>query len=248
VGYRWTERLGTYTGFQLTGLNYDSNVPNSDRFTWMFYNQFRYQLSQQSVLTFSYRYADTSADGLASDSSSQYLLLGLEHRFSPNTILIVRGGAQIKESDNGSNGTSPYFELALRSQINQQFSVRAFTRYGMEVYDTTRLTPLALIDYDDRRTLRVGLSSEYALSPMLSLFGGVDLIMAEFDDGRFAGTPIPVAGTADEDLLNAYIGLSVKFNDMIYGTLSYNYTDSDSDFVGYSYDRNRVSLGIRAEF
>jgi hypothetical protein len=44
------------------------------------------------------------------------------------------------------------------------------------------------------------------------------------------------------------VGLSVKFTDMLYGTVSYNYTDSESDFPDQSYNRNRISVGVRAEF
>ena len=253
VGYRWTERLATYTGFNVTGLDYDSAVTNSDRLIWGVYQQFRYQLTPQTVGTFDYRYNQSDADGLAADSESHYLLLGLEHRFSPNTIVVAKAGAQIRKSDavNGSDSTNPYAEVALRSRINDVFSVRSFVRYGSEPYDTVRqLVPAGdLFDFDDRRTLRLGVSGEYALSPMLSLFGGVDYIAASFDDGRNVTGVVPATASGiDEDLLNAYVGVSVKFNEGLYGTLSYNYTDSSSDFVGYSYDRNRVNLGIRAEF
>jgi len=258
IGYRWTERLATYTGFNITGLDYDSAVRNSDRLTFGLYHQFRYQLNPRSVLTFDYRYQQTEADGLASDSSSHYLLAGIEHRFSPNTILIARAGAQIRRSDaaRGSDGTNPFVELAVRSQVNSQFSIRGFVRYSSEVYDTTRavatLGGAGLYDFDDRRTLRLGISSEYSISPMFSLFGGVDYIPASFDDGRLVavtgGAPALRAGGIEEDLWNVYIGLSVKFTDYLYGSLSYNYTDSSSDFLGYNYDRNRVSLGLRAEF
>ncbi|GAA5481334.1 hypothetical protein [Haloferula sargassicola] len=252
IGYRWTERLATYTGFNVTGLDYDSAVTNSDRLIWGVYQQFRYQLSPQSVATLDYRYSQTDADGLAADSSSHYILLGLEHRFSPNTIIVAKAGAQIRQSDAlfGSDSTNPYAELALRSRINDVFSIRSFVRYGSEPYDTVRQVALGpLYDFDDRRTLRVGVSGEYMISPMLSLFGGVDYIGAQFDDGRLVSGVGPLtANSIDEDLVNAYVGLSVKFADSIYGTVSYNYTDSSSDFVGYSYDRNRVSVGVRAEF
>jgi hypothetical protein len=73
VGYRWTERFATYTGLRLTGTDY-SDVDNNDRFTWELYNQFRYQLSPQTVLTADYRYGQTSGDGVSSDSTNQYLL------------------------------------------------------------------------------------------------------------------------------------------------------------------------------
>lgn len=251
IGYRWTERFATYTGFSFTGLDYDSSVPNNDRLTWTVYNQFRYQLTPQSVLTFDVRYSDTDADGLAADSQDLYLLLGIEHRFSPNTILVARAGAQFRSVDGfgGADNTLPFVEMALRSQINDQFSLRGFVRYGAEVYDTTRTVLGSVYDFDDRRTLRLGLSGEYALSPMFSIFGGVDYIPASFDDGRLVGGFGPTAiGGLDEDLLNAYIGVSVKFSEMFYGSVSYNYTDSDSDFIGYSYDRNRINVGLRAEF
>jgi hypothetical protein len=250
VGYRWTERFATYTGLRLSGLNY-SDVANNDRFTWELYNQFRYQFSPQTVLTADYRYGQTSGDGVSSDSTNQYLLAGVEHRFSPNTIGIVRAGAQFRDVDNGDDTTSPYLEFALNSQVNQQLRVRAFARYGIESYDTVQVHPTAgLVEFDDRRTLRFGLSGEYAISPMFSLFGGVDYIPTSYESATSKTTP-PFAGPisdVDEDIFNAYIGLSVKFNDYLSGHASYNFTNSDSGFASRDYDRNRISVGVSAEF
>jgi hypothetical protein len=251
VGYRWTERLATYTGFTITGLDYDDVVLNQDRFTWSLYNQFRYQLTPQTVLTADYRYSQTDGDDLSSDYTDHFLLGGIEHRFSPNTILVARLGAQFHEAEatGGSDSTSPYLEATVRTQVNEQLSVRGFARYGVEGYDTVRTVGAGLYEFDDRQTFRLGVSSEYVISPMLNLFGGLDYIPATFDDGRLVSGAAPVsAGGLDEDVLNAYVGLSVKFTEMLYGTFSYNYTDSSSDFAGQSYDRNRVNVGVRAEF
>ncbi len=253
VGYRWTERFATYTGFSLTGLDYDDVVQNQDRFTLSLYNDFRYQLSEQTVLTATYRYSQTDGDGLSSDYSDHFLLGGIEHRFSPNTILVVRAGAQFHETDTvgGTNSTSPYLESTVRTQMNEQLSLRAFARYGVEGYDTVRAVGAGIYEFDDRQTLRIGVSGDYMISPMFSLFSGVDYIPANFGDGRLvaAAGPVPFAvGDLDEDVINAYIGVSVKFNEMLTGTFSYNYTDSESDFAGQSYERNRLNLGIRAEF
>lgn len=248
VGFRWTERFATYTGFSLTGADYD--VQNNDRFTWELYNQLRYQLGPQTVLTGDYRYSQTSGANQSSDSTNQYVLLGAEQRFSPNTIGIIRVGAQFREVDLGSSNTSPYLELALNSQVTQQLSVRAFTRYGIESYDTVRtLASNGLVEFDDRKTLRVGIASEYAFSPIFSIFGGVDYIPTSFEGGR----QIPsVAGSSvadqKEDLINTYIGASMKFNDFLTGTVSYNFTNSSSDFSNNDYNRNRISLGVSAEF
>lgn len=246
VGYRWTERFGTYTGITLSGVDYD--VPNNDRVTWEIYEQLRYQLGPQTVITGDYRYSQTSGDGDSSDSTNQYLLAGVEQRFSPTMIGVARLGAQFRDVDEGSSTTSPYLELALNSKINKQFSLRAFTRYGLESSDTLRFVGGLSTEFDERETLRLGISSDYVISPTLSLFGGVDYIPTTFAGGRLTGGGAYGGGDLDEEIVNAYIGLSVKINDMLTGNVSYNYTNSDSDFDDQTYDRNRISVGISAQF
>ncbi len=251
IGYRWTERLATYTGFSLTGSDYDSDI--NDRFTWQLYNQLRYQLSPQTVLTLDYRYAqssDPSSDEF-SDTTDQYILVGAEQRFSPNTIGIIRGGLQIHDVDGAGTNYSPYLELAVKSQVNQQFSVRGFARYGIENYDNIRLTGLGLARFDERETFRLGVSSEYAFSPMFSIFSGVDYIPAQFNDGHVVNAKGVIAGNVgdfSEDVINAYVGASMKLNDYLTATAAYNFTYQDSEFAGQTYHRNRISLGLSAEF
>jgi opacity protein-like surface antigen len=80
--------------------------------------------------------------------------------------------------------------------------------------------------------------------------GGIDYIPTTYASGRLVGT-LPGTATApdlDETVLNAYIGLSVKLMDNLNGNVSYNYTDVDSDLEQRSYDRNRISVGVSAEF
>jgi hypothetical protein len=247
-GYRWSERFATYTGLQLSGLSYP-NTPNADRFTWTAYTQFRYQLSPQSVLTSSYRHSETTADGLASDSSNQYFLVGFEHRFSPNTILVLNSGVQMRDSG-GSSSSNPYLELALRTQVNTQFNVGAFVRYGVEDYDTVVVPKSVgvLTEYNERITLRIGVNASYQVSPSLSIFGGVNVINTSFQSGTTAAAPRTAVVDGDEFLLNASLGASLMFTDNIYGTLTYNFTDSSSDNLGRDYDRSRVTVGVRAEF
>lgn len=250
LGYRWTERFATVTGITFSGLQYD-DLPNQDRTTVTLYNQFRYQLSPQSVLTASYRYSDTSGDGFASDSTNQFFLVGIEHRFSPSTIVVASVGAQYRDVDGlgGSSTTNPYVELALRSQINSQFGVRAFARLGTEDFDTVVLSGANLAEFSDKLTLRVGVSADYQVSKFLGFFGGVDVITSSFDDGVFVTGPVGTsAAGADETLVNANIGASLRFTETLTGTVSYNYTDSNSDLAGRDYDRNRISVGLQADF
>ena len=105
------------------------------------------------------------------------------------------------------------------------------------------------MEYDERETLRFGISGEYAISPMFSVFGGIDYIPTSYQSGRCDSTcPSDPPSDQDEDIFNAYIGLSMKFNDYLTGTASYNYTNSSSDLPGRDYERNRISVGVSAEF
>jgi hypothetical protein len=231
-------------------------VSDNDRLNWQLYNQFRYQLSPQTVLTADYRYGQTSGDGRSSDSEDHYVLGGFEHRFSPSTVGVLSAGVQFRDMDDGDSNTRPYLEASFRTRVNEQFSIRSFVRYGMEYYDTVQYLDInndAILDpieYDDRITMRLGVTAEYMISPMLSVFAGVDYIPTSFESGRSISTPPLLGGIpdADEDLVNAHIGLSVRFNDFVTGSLSYNFTNSSSDIVNRDYDRNRISLGVSAEF
>lgn len=250
IGFRWTERVATYTGLRLSGTDYqDSNVQNNDRFTWEAYNQFRYQLSPQTVLTMDYRYGQTSGNGVASDSTNQYLLFGAEHRFSPQTIGIIRAGAQFRDVDSGDDTTSPYLEAAFNWQATQALRLRSYARYGIEDYDTVQNINGDPVEYADRRTLRLGVSGEYTINPMVAIFGGVDYLPTRYQSGTFVTLPgTPAAEDKDEDIINAYIGVSYRINEFMSATASYNYSNSSSDFDFRDYDRNRFSIGISAEF
>lgn len=251
LGYRWTERFATYTGVRVGGTNYD-DVANNDRFTWEVYNQFRYQLTPQTVLTADYRYGQTTASGLASDSSSHYVLGGFEHRISPTTFGYLRAGAQFRDSDLGGNSTSPFVEGGLRAQMNEQFSLRGFVRYGINGYDTVQgLTNSAIAEYDDREELRLGVAADYKISPRLTFNTGIDYISASFNDGRLINAGVPALASApdlDEDIFNIYAGFTVQLTDYLTAFASYNYTTTSSDLAWRDYDRNRISVGLNAEF
>ena len=256
LGYRWTERFGTYTGVRFSGSSYDDDASGnlSDRMNWQVYEQLRYQYSPQTVLIAEYRYGQTLTDSIASESTDQYFLIGADHRFSPNTIGTVRTGAQLRDVDGGSSTTSPYLEFALNSQINPQLRVGAFMRYGMEGDDTVLSpdqNPGISFNYDERNTFRLGVTGTYLISPDLSLNSGIDVIQSNYDAGRWVrgGDPGTSAPSLYETTFNAYIGMSVKLTDFLYGNLSYNYSQVVSDVNDYrEYDRNRVSVGVSAEF
>ncbi len=241
VGYRWTERLGTYTGIIFDGVNYDNNSVNSNDVSAItFYNDFRYQLSPQTVATLTYRYSDRNTAGGIGDSQNHFVLAGIEHRFSPNTVGILRAGAQFRSVDNSNSGseTSPNVEAALRSQVSEQLSLNSYVRYSGEDYSRQ----IGGNVYDNSNTLRVGVTADYRVSQALSLQGGINYQFLSYEDGGVGVSDV------DEDLFNAYVGFDLRIAENVYLNGTYNFEDLGSDIDDREYDRNRFSLGVRATF
>jgi hypothetical protein len=254
VGFRWTERFGTYTGFRFSGLRADTDAENdSDRTTIEGYEQFRYQLSPQSVLTPEYRFSQTDGSGNASGSTDQYFIIGVDHRFTPNTIGIFKTGAQLRDVDEGDGGLSPYLEIALQSQVNQQFRLGAYTRYSAEVNSTVIDIDKSIgtknYDYEDLRALRLGANGKYTVSEDLSLLAGGDFIFSNYMEGRNVKNSNNYGPDKYETNLNGYIGLSYKLTDYLFANFYYTYTQTFTDISDErEYVRNRISLGLSAEF
>jgi opacity protein-like surface antigen len=249
LGYRWTERIGTYTGFRLRQADYDLN--ENDRFTGQLYNQFRYQLTPQTIATLDYRYEDVDASGFANDAQNQYLLLGAEHQFSPNITGVIRAGAQFRDLETRGSSTNPHLEFNIIARPTTGLRLRSFLRYAVEDYDTIQIlkrgAALEYTEYADRGTLRFGISGDYVINPSFTLVSGLDYIPTSYRDGEFLSDGASSADV-DEDVINVYLGLVYNINEFLKADISYNYSQSDSDFPIRDYDRNRISLGISAEF
>ncbi|MGC6425857.1 MAG: outer membrane beta-barrel protein [Akkermansiaceae bacterium] len=235
IGYRWTGRLGTYTGFAFDSLSYDGSARN-DVDNLAFYHNFRYQLSPQTVTTLNLRHSDRSVDSGLGDSTNQFITTGLEHRFNPSTIGVIRGGAQLRDVDGGGSSTSPTFEASLSSRVNNQLSFRGYGRYSIEDYSRY----FGGIAFDDTATLRLGVDATYSISPKLSLRGGINYSNLDYNDDALA--------SVSEDLLNLYVGFNLEVAENVWVTGTLNWEDAGSDASSREYDRNRVNLGVSTQF
>jgi hypothetical protein len=243
VGYRWSERLGTYTGFRYEDVSYD-DIDGFDRSTLTLYNDFRYQLSPQSVATFTYRLSEVDG-GVESDSSNSYFLVGLEHRFSPNTLGVIKAGVQNRDVDGGGESSNPYVEASLRSQVNEQLTIRSYVRYGVEDY-ARRIVIAGFppIQFEGAETLRLGVTGTYGVSEQLSLNAGVNYVSLGYVD-----SVLPGLRDVDEDSLNLSVGFRLELSDTMWLNGSYNFETLSSDIGDIrEYDRNRINLGINTTF
>ncbi len=257
VGYRWTPRFGTNTGFRINGVHYHwDDFDRSDYIRYLIYNQFRYRVAPTTVWTSSIRYGAVNNDGFR-DASSWFFLVGAEHQVSPTTVAVARVGAQYFQPDNGSDSWSPYVEGMIRSQLSERFSVRGFLRYGLEgnnpgVTTDVMLTPFGVLTtravYDERHTFRTGLQGSFVVSPKLTLFGGGAYVHLKYDDLLSAAGPEAAPGDLSEWLLNLNVGGSYEINRNLYVTASYNFDHGGSDSIVNEFDRHRVQVGMQATF
>lgn len=244
VGYRWSERLGTYTGVRYDDVSYD-DIDGFDRSSLMFYNDFRYQVSPQTVGTFTYRLSEVDGGSVA-DSTNSYFLLGLEHRFSPNTLGVIKVGVQSRDVDGGDDTSSPYVEASIKSQFNEQFTVSSYLRYGVEDYARFVRAIGGAREYEGAETLRLGVTGIYGVSEELSLNAGLNYVNLGYVDGKAAGGAV---SDNDEDSLNLSVGFRLELSDTMWLNGSYNFETLSSDVAdSREYDRNRINLGINSTF
>jgi len=256
VGYRWSERTGTYSGVKLDGISFD-DVVNGDRTTVTLFSDFRYQLSERTVATLSYRHADTSASGNVSDATNQFILGGLEHRFNQRSTGVLRVGAQIRDVENGRSSNSPYVEGSFRTAINSQLSLRSYVRYGVEDFQRNVAAPPVIVVigndvflqsrsavYANTDTLRLGLTADYSVSQDLVLSGGINYAALNYNDLQVGN----LANSIDDEFLNVFVGLSLRVTDNVSVNARYNLEDLTSDVDARGYDRNRFSIGASTRF
>ncbi len=235
IGYRWTDRLATYTGVAFSTLNYDDGS-QSDVDSYSVYNQFRYTLSDQTVLTATGRY--TYSDYSTGDSDRTTASVGFEHRLSESSTVAFQVGGQF-----GDN-TSAYANLSYTAQINNQLKIRTFARYSQEDTDTVFIDPATGVAdrYEDKTTLRIGAAADYTLSPQITLTAGGSYITSDYSD----------ATTLEEgtyDLYSVYLGATYKINEALSVTGSANFTDSRSGVIpNRDYNRRRYEVGVNYAF
>ncbi|MFM2296714.1 MAG: hypothetical protein RL117_421 [Verrucomicrobiota bacterium] len=245
VGYRWTERVGSYTGFGFNGFIGD--VALADRKSWNVYHQMRYQYTQRTVLTSQYRFSEWTGDVNA--STNHFVTAGLEYRLSENSIFIGSGGVQFRDVDGFGSSTGPFLEASVRTQMNSKFGVRAFTRYSMEDLDTVQLVDGNLFLFSEQQVFRFGTTGDYQLTPRVTGFGGADVVLTSFDGGRQISPPDATTSEgSNETLMNYFIGLRTQIADGLNTEFTINYMDSSSDFVINDYDRLRLGASLNYNF
>lgn len=234
VAYAWSERFSTTTSYTVDGMHYDdSDIGRlEDRFSHLISQQFSWASTKTMKLVGEYRYRTVQYSHVNNDYTSHYLLAGVDKAWSERTTGSFRAGAEFYKS-NKSDKTAPYFEASLNHATTDKTNLQVFTAVG---FDGSELG-----NYGSRYTYRVGASVNHHVSKKLVLNGGLNYAYSTFDG-------IGLAPDVNEHELSATAGLGYQLWNNVSLDANYSYTVLSSDDSLRDYDRNRVSLGLSAQF
>jgi opacity protein-like surface antigen len=237
AAYSWTRRFSTVTSYTISGVAYDSGAENGeDYLTHIFANEFRYAYTRRTTAALTYRYAIGNYDNGFGDYTSQYLLVGLDHKFNPRLTGSFRVGAEFRDRDHGGNETDPYFEGSMTYLVSRRTDVRAYSRIGFQDSD--------IGGFGDRYGYRFGVTASHRINSRLSGSLGAHYIHDEFSQG-FPGSSF------DEDVIALSLGLEYAIWKNVSLNCGYSYTTTSNDSNGGfrpEYDRHNVQFGFNARF
>jgi hypothetical protein len=230
--YHWSTRLTSVTSYTFERVKYDqSSVGNfQDRVDSTVGEQLVFSLSTRTGLVGEYRYETITYDTAPTDSTTHYLLAGINHNFTEHLIVQLRAGESFRSVENAGDSALPNFEGSV-NYVSSNHSLNWITSYGFE-------SPTAGGGVTTTKTLRTGLNLTYGLTSRLNSVAGV---FYHHDENQ-AGTGTSSTGTQNSFDLN--LGLRYTINKHFTLHLDYNHTMQSSMGSTSGYSRNRYFAGV----
>jgi hypothetical protein len=179
------------------------------------------------------------------DSDTHYLYVGLEEDFTPNLTGTIRGGASYNDvySDplNPSTTWSPYADMSL----SYTYLPGSYVQLGVthDISSTDQILPNTtggITQFAENSVVYLDVNHRITQKLVATVIGRVQY--TTYDGG---------AADASSDNTTDYglgVNLSYQINPHLSVDAGYNYDDVVSDIAGYSYNRNRVYLGVTATY
>ncbi|MEO7725024.1 MAG: outer membrane beta-barrel protein [Chthoniobacterales bacterium] len=239
TSYQWAPRFSTVTSYTLGALNYeDSSVGLfEDRVEHTFGNEFRFLVLPTTTAVGEYRYQIIDYDMAPRDSTTHFVLAGLDHSFNPRFNVSLRGGAQFRMFEDIDGRTSPYGEATLNYALTEKASLSWNNRYGLDEPEVP--------GSPSRTSFRTGLRGNYAFSPR---FSSTLSIYYQHDENDGFVTPFVFVPPFSEDSLDLSAGVRYEINSTFAALAGYSHTEILSDITLREYARNRYYLGLNATF
>src|SRR5205809_561056 len=236
--YHWLLRFSTVTSYRFERVQYTSssngnsqngvqNTLAQNRIQNTFGEEFQFSLTSRTVFVGEYRFEAIDYDTAPTNSTTHFVLAGVNHNLTEHLMVRVRGGESFRSLENEGNTASPYFEGTL-GYVSSNHSLNWTTSYGYEAPTATGATTT--------KTLRTGLNLTYDLTSRLSSTTGVYY----HHDENTGGT----GSTGTQDSFDLTLGLRYTINNRFTLHADYNHSTLGSLGTTPGYSRNRYSAGL----
>ena len=238
LDYSWMPRFSTVTSYTLGLLNYDSSAGSAlNRVDHTFGEQFRYLLWPATTGAAEYRYGIIDYESAPLNSTTHFLLAGLDHSFTPRLNASFRGGVELRSSESSGFQPGPYFESTLTYILRRNGSVIWTNNYSIE--------ESGIPGAPSRPSFRTGLTLNYGFTRRLS--GSLALFYVH--GGNQSGGGSSSSGSSPtEDTFDIGPSLYYLINRRMSANVGYHYTKVESGSVFGSYSKNNYFAGLNFNF
>jgi hypothetical protein len=236
--YHWSLRLSMVTSYTFERVQYFSssngnsqnvvqNTSAQNRVQNTFGEEFQFSLTSRTVLVGEYRFEAIDYETAPLNSTTNFLLAGVNHNLTEHLMVHVRGGESFRSLENDGDMASPYFEGTL-GYVRSNHSLNWTASYGYESPTATGATTT--------KTWRTGLNLTYDLTSRLSSTTGVYYHQDENQGGT--------GSTGTQDFFELSVGLRYYINKRF--ALHVNYEHNSTSSLGSTpgYSRNRYYAGL----
>jgi Putative beta-barrel porin 2 len=227
--YHWSTRFSMITSYKFNLVKYaQASIGNSqDRVDTTFGEQFQFSLTRRTNLIGEYRFETINYDTAPTDSTSHFILAGIDHNLTEHLIFHARVGESFRSLENEGSSASPYLESVV-NYVSSNHSLSWTSSYGFESPTAAGVTTT--------KTWRTGLKLTYDLTSRLSSTTGVYY----HHDENQGGT----GSTGTQDSFDLTLGLRYTINKHFTLNLDYSHTTLGSSGSTPGYSRNSYSGGL----
>jgi hypothetical protein len=233
VTYQWFPRFSTVTSYTFQRVKYaDASIgAQQDRMDNTFGETLQFSLTRRTNLVADYRYQITDYNTAPNDSTTHYLLGGVDHHLTEHLVVHAGGGPSLRSFEGNGDSVSPYFEGSL-GYVSSNHSLNWTTSYGFEAPNEANVLV--------RKTLRTGIGLTYNLTSRLSSTTTVYYHHDENQGSTSSGT----SSAGSQDSLDLLLGFSYTINKRLAMQVNYNHTWQSSLGSTPGYSRNSYSAGL----
>jgi hypothetical protein len=227
--YHWFPRFSMITSYTFNRVKYaQASIGDfQDRVENTLSEKFQFNLTRRTNLIGEYRFETITYDTAPTDSTSHFILAGIDHNLTEHLIVHARAGESFRSLENDGSTASPYFESAV-GYVSSNHSLNWISSYGFESPTAAGVTTT--------KTWRTGLTLTYSLTSRISSTTGVYY----HHDENAGGT----GSTGTQDSFDLTLGLRYLINKHFAFHVDYSHTTLGSLASTPGYSRNRYSAGL----